>query len=442
MRILIAEDDTALASFVRQGLQAEHYAVDLVEDGEQARAMGSEFDYDLVILDLNLPKLDGVSVLRHLRLKRPSLPVLVLTQRSKVEDRVQCLDTGADDYLPKPFSFSELSARIRALLRRSHLPSESVLVVEDLKLDRVEHRAERAGRRIELTSKEFSLLEYLMRNAGRQVSRAMIIEHVWNLTFDTTTNVVDVYINYASSQVDHKKVGKLALAIQIAFQELGVFPASTTQIPLDLNDPMPFSTVQAIQNVKRNTELGRVASAPESSLAAASEDTDISTLQSELREALRNEIALHEVAIHRETDGLVVSLREFGFFDSGSAKIKPDSLSAIERIASILAIRTYKLRIEGHTDNIPIHTAQIASNWELSTGRATELVRLLILDRRFAPERLSAAGYAEYHPIASNLTAEGRAQNRRVDIVILSAHEGTAQPPGESDSGQPTPSPP
>jgi DNA-binding response OmpR family regulator len=124
MRILIAEDDTALAGFVRQGLQGEHYSVDVVEDGEQARAMGSEFDYDLVILDLNLPKLDGVSVLRHLRLRRPSLPVLVLTQRNKVEDRVQCLDTGADDYLPKPFSFSELSARIRALLRRSHcLPS-------------------------------------------------------------------------------------------------------------------------------------------------------------------------------------------------------------------------------------------------------------------------------------------------------------------------------
>jgi CheY-like chemotaxis protein len=108
MRILIAEDDAALAGFVRQGLQGEHYSVDVVEDGEQARALGSEFDYDLVILDLNLPKLDGVSVLRHLRLKRPSLPVLVLTQRSRVEDRVQCLDTGADDYLPKPFSFSEL----------------------------------------------------------------------------------------------------------------------------------------------------------------------------------------------------------------------------------------------------------------------------------------------------------------------------------------------
>jgi two-component system, OmpR family, copper resistance phosphate regulon response regulator CusR len=194
MRILIAEDDAALASFVRQGLQAEHYTVDVADDGERARAMGSEIDYDLVILDLNLPRVDGVAVLRHLRLKRPTLPVLVLTLRSRVEDRVQCLDTGADDYLPKPFSFSELSARIRALLRRSHLPSEAVLEVEDLKLDRVQHRAERAGRRIELTSKEFLLLEYLMRNAGRQVSRAMIIEHVWNLTFDTTTNVVDVYI--------------------------------------------------------------------------------------------------------------------------------------------------------------------------------------------------------------------------------------------------------
>ncbi len=421
MRILIAEDDVALAGFVRQGLQGEHYAVDVVEDGEQARAMGSEFDYDLLILDLNLPKLDGVSVLRHLRLKRPSLPVLVLTQRSRVEDRVQCLDTGADDYLPKPFSFTELSARIRALLRRSHLPSESVLVVEDLKLDRVEHRAERAGRRIELTSKEFSLLEYLMRNAGRQVSRAMIIEHVWNLTFDTTTNVVDVYINYASSQVDKKKVGKLALAIQIAFQDLGVFPASTTQIPLDINDPMPFSTVQAIQNVKRNTELGRIASHPEGSLAAASEDTDIDTLQNELRDALRKEITLHEISLRRDPEGLVLSLREFGFFASGSADIKPESLTALDRIASILAIRTYKLRIEGHTDNVPIHTARMASNWELSTARATALVRFLIINHGFAPERLSAAGYAQYHPIAENLTAQGQAQNRRVDIVVLAA---------------------
>jgi chemotaxis protein MotB len=224
---------------------------------------------------------------------------------------------------------------------------------------------------------------------------------------------------YSSSQVDQQKVGKLALAIQIAFQEMGVFQASTTQIPLDNSEPMPFSTVQAIANVKHNTDLEQIASSPEDSLSGSSDDTDLSTLQSELQDALQNEIALHKVALHRETDGLVVSLREFGFFASGAANVKPESLSALDRIASILAVRTCRLRIEGHTDNVPIHTVQMASNWELSTARATELVRLLIVRDRFAPQRLSAAGFAEYHPIASNLTAQGRAQNRRVDVVIL-----------------------
>jgi DNA-binding response OmpR family regulator len=202
MRILVAEDDPALAGFVKKGLEAEHYAVDLSGDGEQARAMAGEFEYDLLVLDLNLPRVDGVSILRHVRAHKPSVAILILTGRSRVEDRVECLDLGADDYLVKPFSFSELSARIRALLRRSHLPAESVLAVEDLKLDRVERRVERGGKRIELTSKEFALLEYLMRNAGRRITRAMIIEHVWNLSFDTCTNVVDVYINYLRKKVD------------------------------------------------------------------------------------------------------------------------------------------------------------------------------------------------------------------------------------------------
>jgi two-component system, OmpR family, copper resistance phosphate regulon response regulator CusR len=197
MRVLIAEDDVALANFVRKGLEAEHYAVDVSHDGEQTRAMASELDYDLVTLDLNLPKIDGINILRFLRTRKPSMPILVLTSRSRVEDRVQCLDLGADDYMAKPFSYAELSARIRALLRRSHLPVASTLAVGDLTLDRVERRVERGGRRIELTAKEFSLLEYLMLNAGRRVTRAMIIEHVWNLAFDTSTNVVDVYVNYA-----------------------------------------------------------------------------------------------------------------------------------------------------------------------------------------------------------------------------------------------------
>ncbi|PYV55819.1 MAG: DNA-binding response regulator [Acidobacteria bacterium] len=202
MRILVAEDDSALASFVKKGLEAEHYAVDISADGEQARALASELDFDIIILDLTLPHLDGVSILRFVRTRKPSVPILVLTGRNRIEDRVQCLDLGADDYLMKPFSFSELSARIRALMRRSHVPAESVLSVGDLKLDRVERRVERGGKRIELTSKEFALLEYLMRNAGRRITRAMIIEHVWNLSFDTCTNVVDVYVNYLRRKVE------------------------------------------------------------------------------------------------------------------------------------------------------------------------------------------------------------------------------------------------
>jgi two-component system, OmpR family, copper resistance phosphate regulon response regulator CusR len=194
MRILVVEDDGPLASFIGKGLEAEHYAVDVAADGELARHMALENDYDLMVLDLNLPKLDGISVLHSVRPKKPSLPVLVLTARSRIEDRVQSLDSGADDCLIKPFSFTELAARVRALLRRGPRTVDTLLRVADLELDRVARSVQRAGKRVELTSKEFALLEYLMRNAGRRVTRAMIVEHVWNLSFDTSTNIVDVYV--------------------------------------------------------------------------------------------------------------------------------------------------------------------------------------------------------------------------------------------------------
>jgi len=437
MRILIAEDDEALARFLRHGLESENYSVDILADGEQARQSAIASDYDVVILDLNLPKVDGVAVLRHLRLKKPSLPVLVLTQRTRVEDRVQCLDTGADDYLSKPFSFSELSARIRALVRRSHLPSESVLEVADLKLNRVDHKVERAGCRIDLTTKEFALLEYLMRNAGRRVTRSMIIEHVWNLTFDTTTNVVDVYINYASAQVDQRKVGRLAVAIQAAFRELGAFPGSGVPLRFAPDEPLPLSAVQALDQARRNVQFEPVG--PVDDPAEADEEADLSLLQTQLQQALQQEIAAHSVALHREVDGLVISLREFGFFDSGSDQLKPSALPALDRIASILALRRCRIRIEGHTDNIPVHTAQWSSNWELSTSRSTGLVRLMIQRYRFAPERLSAAGYAQYHPIATNDSPQGRAQNRRVDLVIV--RQKTARIAADSEAAPAKPSP-
>ena len=202
MRILVVEDDAPLASFLKKGLEAEHYAVDIAPDGEEARYAVGESDYDLLILDLNLPKIDGITVLRGMRPQKPSIPVLVLTGRSRIEDRVQVLDAGADDCLIKPFSYSELSARVRALLRRHPATSGLLLKVADLELNRVERTVQRGGKRIELTSKEFGLLEYLLRNAGRRLTRNMIVEHVWNLSFDTGTNVVDVYINYLRKKID------------------------------------------------------------------------------------------------------------------------------------------------------------------------------------------------------------------------------------------------
>ena len=212
MRILVVEDDIPLAKFVGKGLEEEHYAVDIVHDGEQARTMACESDYDLVILDLNLPKLDGMTILQQLRDRKRS-PVLILTGRTKLEDRIRVLDLGADDCVLKPFSFAELSARVRALLRRGAPAMETKLRVADLEMDRVQRTVSRAGKRIELTSKEFALLEYLMRNAGRRVTRTMIIEHVWNLKFATGTNVVEVYVNYIRKPFTADQVKDHVIAI-------------------------------------------------------------------------------------------------------------------------------------------------------------------------------------------------------------------------------------
>ena len=202
MRILVAEDDAPLAEFLNQRLQQEQFAVQVVADGREAQRLAAEQSYDAVLLDLGLPGTPGLEVLRGIRSNNPDLPVLIVTGSCLVEERVRGLDAGADDYVAKPFAFAELAARLRAVIRRGNRPARSVLKVADLELDRVTHLVQRAGRAIELSPKEFALLEFLMRNLGQAVSRTEIIEQVWKLNYDTMTNVVDVYINYLRRKID------------------------------------------------------------------------------------------------------------------------------------------------------------------------------------------------------------------------------------------------
>lgn len=202
MRILLAEDEAKVAEHVRQGLQAESYVVDHARDGSEALWLAEIHPYDALILDVMLPGMDGFTVLRNLRRKQIFTPVIFLTARAEVEDRVRGLDVGADDYLTKPFSISELSARIRALMRRQRPQAMNVLRVADLELDLVSHTALRAGNKIELTKREFGLLEFLMTASPRPVSKAAIVERVWDQHFDSETNVVNVYINMLRRKID------------------------------------------------------------------------------------------------------------------------------------------------------------------------------------------------------------------------------------------------
>jgi heavy metal response regulator len=209
MRILVVEDEQKVASFIKRGLEEEGYAVDVAADGEEGLAMALECVHDLIILDIRLPKLDGLRVLKELRQEKVMTPVLLLTVRATIEDKVLGLDAGADDYLTKPFAFQELVARVRALLRRRAGVDPAILQVADLTLDPARRTVSRGGERIELSAREFALLDYFMRHPGRVLTRAMIAEHVWDYTFDTTTNIIDVYINYLRKKIDTGREAKL-----------------------------------------------------------------------------------------------------------------------------------------------------------------------------------------------------------------------------------------
>jgi two-component system, OmpR family, response regulator len=202
MRILVVEDHTAMADVLRRGLSEEGYAVDVADTGEEGAWLAAENEYDAIVLDLVLPDVDGFTVCRDIRAHQRWSPILMLTARDAVEDRVRGLDAGADDYMVKPFAFSELLARVRALVRRGAPERPSAIGVDDLVLDPSGRTVTRGGHEIELTAKEFALLEYLMRHAGEALSRARLIEHVWDFAFDGDSNVVEVYVRYLREKID------------------------------------------------------------------------------------------------------------------------------------------------------------------------------------------------------------------------------------------------
>ena len=209
MRILVVEDDKKVAGFIKKGLEEESYAVDVAYDGEDGLHFGSEGQYDLIILDIMLPKIDGLEILSQLRDQGKDTPILLLTAKDAVDDKVAGLNKGADDYLTKPFAFSELLARVRVLLRRGKAEVKTTLMISDLTLDLVSHKVNRGGDEIELTGKEYGLLEYFMRNQEKVLTRTMIAEHVWDYNFDTFTNVIDVYINHLRKKIDKGRESKL-----------------------------------------------------------------------------------------------------------------------------------------------------------------------------------------------------------------------------------------
>jgi two-component system, OmpR family, copper resistance phosphate regulon response regulator CusR len=214
MRLLLVEDEKKVADFIARGLRAERYAVDLASDGLSGWQMAQSVDYDLIILDLMLPGLSGTELLRRLRQRGANAAVLVLTARDATGDKVENFEAGADDYLTKPFAFAELLVRVKALLRRPPVNRSHVLRVADLELDRLTQQVRRGGKRIELTSKEYALLKYLAAHPGRVLSRTMIIEHVWDESFEGLTNIVDVYVRHLRAKVDEPFPTKLIQTIR------------------------------------------------------------------------------------------------------------------------------------------------------------------------------------------------------------------------------------
>ena len=436
IRVLVVDDSVVIRKVLCQALAGDPgiEVAASAADGSIALTKIPLVHPDLITLDVEMPGMSGLETLSAIRKAYPRLPVIMfstLTERGAAIT-LEALSLGASDYVTKPQNTGSLE---QTLVR---INAELIPKVKELCRKRVGAEARQvlaSGTGKAASTKRKGLPERvdivaIGTSTGGPNALAAILPALAR-EFPVPIVVVVSYADfitllfaffvvlYSSSQVDKRRVGRIALAIQVAFQELGVFDTSNTKIPLGNSEALPFANVQAVENVQRTGDLQRFVQPMKGVLSPSASAGSLKDVQAELEKALAPEIKQRFVDVQARKEGVIVSLREMGFYDSGSATMRPSAMGAVDRLAKVVVPRTESLRIEGHTDNVPIHNAHFPSNWELSTARATELVQLFIFRYRVMPSRLSAAGYAEFHPADDNATPEGRAHNRRIDIVIL-----------------------
>lgn len=449
IRVLIVDDSVVVRRLLTEVLsnEADIEVAGSAADGTSGLNKIALLRPDLVTLDIEMPGMTGLETVVEIRKLYPKLPVIMfstLTERGG-SFTLEALALGASDYVTKPSNTGSLE-QTRARIREELVPKVRALCKKRTTLGIVDAmRATALGASAQATPKRgvpgrgrVDVVAIGASTGGPNALAAVL--PLLQKDFPVPVVVVVSYADfitllfaffvvlYSSSQIDKRKVGRLALAIQVAFQELGVFDTSNTRIPLSETEAVPFTQVQAVENSERTGDLSRVIQPMKGVLTPAPANAPLKDVESAIEKALAPEIQSRVVDVKLRKEGLIVSLREMGFYESGSATMRASSMGAIDRLAEVLGPRNEALRIEGHTDNIPIHNAHFPSNWELSTARATELAKLLIYRYKLEPMRLSAAGYAEFHPVDDNDTADGRSHNRRIDLVILNPALGDKAP--------------
>lgn len=436
IRLLVVDDSVVIRKVLSEALASDPAieSVNTAADGSIALCKIPQVHPDLITLDVEMPGMSGLETLIAIRKSYPKVPVIMfssLTERGAAIS-LEALSLGASDCVTKPQNTGSL-VNTRAKITSELIPKVKGLCRKPVGANIAGTLKPGAVRAMPVKRtglpERVEVLAIGASTGGPNALSALLpqLEEKFPVPIVVVVSYADFItllfaffvVLYASSQVDKRKVGRLALAIQVAFQELGVFETSNTKIPLSDTESIPFVNTQAVENVQHTGDLRRFVQPMKGVLSPASSAASLKDIQQELEKVLAPEIKESVVDVQARKEGVIVSLREMGFYDSGSATMKPSAMGAVDRLASVVAPRAENLRIEGHTDNVPIHNAHFPSNWELSTARATELVQLFIYRHHVMPSRLSAAGFAEFHPVDDNSTAEGRSHNRRIDIVIL-----------------------